>query len=100
MWYKLSSCPDARIWPNILVVAELAFNLPFSNGRVEQIFSSLKVLKTDRRTSMQNETLNDLLEVYIEGPPLSSFSADSAIELWWNDCSTSGRINQQPRKEY
>ena len=99
VWYKLSSCPDARKWPNI-VVLELAFSLPCSNGRVEQNFSCLKVLKTDRRTSMQKETLNYLLEVYIEGPPLSSFDADSAIELWWNDCSTTRRINQQPRKEY
>lgn len=46
--YKLYTCPDARKRPNILSVCELSFSLPFSNERVEQIFSSLKVLKTNR----------------------------------------------------
>ena len=100
VWYKLYSCPDARKWPNILSLCELSFSLPFSNGRDEQIFSSLKVLKTTRRTNMQGDTLNDLLEIYVEGPTLSSFCPDHAIELWWSDCSTTRRVNQQPRKEY
>ena len=100
VWYKLYSCPDARKWPNILSLSELSFSLPFCNGRVEQIFSSLKVLKTIRRTNMQSDTLNDLLEIYVEGPTLNSFCPDSAIELWWSDCSTTRRVNQQQRKEY
>ena len=100
MWYTLCTCPDARKWPNVLILSELAFSLPFSNGRVEQIFSSLKILKTSRRTNMQGDTLNDLLEIYVEDPPLSSFCPDEAIELWWHDCTTSRRPNQQPRKDY
>ena len=90
IWYKLFSCPDSHKWPNVLMLCELAFN---SNGRVEQIFSSMKVLKTDRRTNMQSDTLNDIMEIYVEGPPLSSFSPDNAIQLWWNDCATSRRVN-------
>ena len=100
VWYKLNTCPDARKWQNILGLCELSFSLSFSNGRVEQIFSSLKVLKTTRRTNMQGGTLNDLLEIYVEGPTLSSFCPDRAIELWWSDCSTTRRCHQQPRKEY
>ena len=49
---------------------------------------------------MQASTLNDLMEIYVEGPPLSSFSPDSAIKLWWNDCTTSRQVNQHQRKEY
>ena len=45
VWYKLYSCPDAQNWSNILSLCELSFSLPFSNGRVEQIFSTLKVVK-------------------------------------------------------
>ena len=81
----------------VLSLCELAFSLPFSNGRVEQIFSSMKVLKTNCR---QSDTLNDLLEIYVEGPVLSSFCPDHAIELWWSDCCTTRRVNQQTRKEY
>lgn len=100
VWYKLHSCPDARKWPSILGLCDLAFSLPFSNGRVEQIFSSLKVVKTIRRTNLQGDTLNDLLDIYIEGPTLSLFCPDRAIELWWSDCSTTRRVNQQPRKGF
>ena len=46
---------------------ELCFSLPFSNERVEQIFSSLKVVKTNKRTKLATESLNDLLEIYVEG---------------------------------
>ena len=60
----------------------------------------MKSLKTDRRTNMNSDILNDIMEIYVEGPPLSSFSPDNAIQLWWNDCATSRRVNQQPRKEY
>ena len=49
---------------------------------------------------MQSDTLNDLLEIYVEGPTLRSFCPDHAIELWWSDCNTTRRPNQQPRKAY
>ena len=44
-------------------------------------------------------TIDDLLDISIEGPPLSSLSADSAINLWRTDCRTT-RTNQTKRKPY
>ena len=35
IWYKLHTCPDLRRWPNILLLCELVFSLPFSTSRVE-----------------------------------------------------------------
>ena len=84
----------------MLHLCELLFSLPFSNGQIERMFSAMKVIKTDRRTNLQTETLSDLLEINMEGPSLSSFSADPAIALWWEDCKTTRRVNQAPRKEY
>lgn len=69
-------------------------------GRVEQIFSRLKIVKTNNRTSLNTDTLDDLLEVFVEGPSLRDFSADSAVDLWWKDSCTSRRPNQGPRKAY
>ena len=99
IWYKLHTCPDVWNWPNLLKLCALAFSLPFSNGRVEQIFL-MKVVKTARRSNFKNDTLNDLLEIYIEGPTLNSFCPDVAIELWWSDCCTTRGVNQLPRKTY
>ena len=52
VWYLLHVCPDIEKWPSILLLCELVFSLPFSNGRVEQIFSSLKLIKTKNRTNL------------------------------------------------
>lgn len=100
IWYKLHVAPDVSKWPNVLVLCELLFSLPFSNGRVERIFSSMKVIKTDRRTNLLTETLSDLMEIQVEGPALLDFSASSAVQLWWEDCCTTRRVNQAPRKPY
>ena len=94
IWYTLHTCPDASKWSNILLL--LMFCLPFSTSQVEQ----LKVIKTDRRTNLQNDTLYTLLVICVEGPLLSSFSADTAVHMWSKSCSTTRRVNQNPRKDY
>ena len=81
-------------------MGELLLSLPFSTAKVERFFSTLKIIKNERRTNLNISTLNDLLEVNTEGPTLSNFSADAAVDLWWSDCSSGRRINQKPRKEY
>ena len=81
VWYNLHICPDSHKWPNILLLCELAFSLPFSNARVEQIFSCLKMIKTNNRTRLNTSTLDDLLEIFLEGPPFKDFSADTALEV-------------------
>ena len=45
-------------------------------------------------------TLRDLLEIKIEGPPFDEFIPKPAVELWWKDCKTTRKVNQFPRKEY
>lgn len=67
VWYFLHVCPDAEKWPSVLLLCELVF----SNGRVEQ--------KTTNRTGLLTRTLDDLLEIGVEGPPLP---ADDTIDLW------------------
>lgn len=100
VWYNLHVCPDARRWQNALLLCELGFSLPFSNGRVERIFSALKLVKTDRPTRLHSSTLTDLLEIVTQGPSLENFSPKKAVNLWGSDCATSRRVNHSQRKEY
>ena len=85
VWYKLHTTPDSRKWPNILLLSQLLFSLPFTNSMVERAFSTLKVVKTDRRTSLLTSTLDDLMEINVEGPNPQDISADDAVQLWWAD---------------
>ena len=64
------------------------------------MFSSLKIIKTFNRTSLSVNSLDDLLEIFVEGPPLDCFSADAAVDLWWSSCCTTRRVNQGSRKPY
>ena len=61
IWYKLHVVPDASKWPNVLLLCNLLFSLPVSNGRVESIFFSMNVIKTERRATMHTNTLSDLI---------------------------------------
>ena len=38
------------------------------------------------------------MEINIEGSPLSEFSAEAAVDLWWGNCCTTCRVNQNPRQ--
>ena len=69
-------------WGNaIIFLARLIFLLPSSNGKLERVFSQLNVIKSNKRTSLKNDTLDDLLVLAIDSVPLSDFCPDSAIEL-------------------
>ena len=50
---------------NILDLVRLLLNLPFSNGKLEHIFSILKLIKADKRSSISDEALDDLLSLNI-----------------------------------
>ena len=83
--------------PNLL--CKLIFSLPFTTSCVEQTFSLLKIMKMKCQTSLHTSTLSDLLVINLEAPPLSSFSPETTVELWWKECCIT-RVNQNPRKEY
>lgn len=98
VWYKLYTALDARKWPNVILVSELLFSLPFTNSIVERTFSAMKIVKTNRHTSLLSSKLDDLMEINVEGPELENFSPDQAVQLWWSDHTR--RPNQPPRKQY
>ena len=79
---------------------KLLFSLPFSTAKVERLFSMLKIMKTEKRTALSITSVNDLMEINTKGPSLGNFNAEAAVSLWWNDCATTRRINQHPRKKY
>ena len=55
------------------------------------------MIKSNKRTSLKKDTLDDLLVLAIDNVPLSDFCPD-AIELWWKDKVR--RSSQSERKEY
>ena len=98
VWWRLYHSPNASSWTNILALVQLLFTLPVSNGKLERVFSTLKVIKVDKRSSLSNEVLDDLLMLNTDPCSLKDFNPDKSIHRWWEDKVR--RPNQQPRKDY
>ena len=98
VWWRLFHAPSASEWANALVLIELLFSLPASNGKLERVFSQLNIIKSDKRVQLSNETLNDLLTISMNTDSLDCFDPDPAIDLWWNDKVR--RPNPKVRKPY
>ena len=72
--------------------------MPASNGKLERTFSQLQIIKTEKRSLLNNEQLDDLLRLNTDVLPLAKFDANPSINLWWNE--KSWRVNQHPTKPY
>ena len=56
--------------PNHATLAELLLVFPVSNATVERGFSAMKRIKSDWRNRLNEETLDNLMRISIDGPPL------------------------------
>ena len=54
-------------------------HLPMSTSDCERCFSAMNRTKTDYHNKMHTETLDHLLRVKIEGPPLQDFGSNSPV---------------------
>ena len=89
---------SGQIKINVLVLAELLFSLPASNGKLERVFSTLGTIKVDKRSRLSNQALDDLLLIKNNDIPLVKFSPDPCIDLWWQ--GKVRRPSQKKRKDY
>ena len=98
VWWRLFHAPNASEWCNALTLVRLLLTLPVSNGKLERIFSTLKVIKVDKRSLLGNDTLDDLLVLNTDRISLKDFNPDRSIRVWWN--AKARWPNQHPRKDY
>ena len=98
VWWRLFHAPNHAEWSNVLILAELVFSLPASNGKLERIFSTLGTIKVDTRSRLTNESLDDQLVVKCDKIPLANFDPNPSIDLWWS--AKNRRPSQKKRKQY
>ena len=77
---------------NILMLIETVLVLPISSAICERGFSAVKRIKSDWRSNLKTETMNNLLLVSIEGPSLDDYNAERAVHAWW----TGGQRERRP----
>ena len=82
-WRRIFNCSRASCdFKNILLVIEIAFCMPVSAAVCERSFSLLKRIKTDTRSNLGADRLENLIRICLEDPPLKSFDVMPAINKW------------------
>ena len=61
VWWRLFNAPTKCDWRSTLLLVQLLFSLPASNGTVERVFSLSNIIKTYRRSLLSAESFDDLL---------------------------------------
>ena len=67
----------------ISALLEISMVMPWSTASCERGFSALNLIKTSHRSCLQHDSMDDLLHISVNCPPINKFSTDEAIELWW-----------------
>ena len=57
VWWRVFNAFNATEWSNALLLVQLLFSLPASNGKLERVFSTVNVIKVNKR---DNDSLDDL----------------------------------------
>ena len=69
--------------PNLASLARLTVVLPVTIATVKRSFSDMKLIKTQLRSRLGEETLNHTMRISIEGSDkLNSEDLDSIIQYW------------------
>ena len=84
--HMLKQPPYRHFYPLLSNLAECSLSIPISNACPERGASTLKRIKTRLRSRFQNDMLQALMQVSINGPPLHSDQCKElihdSVQLW------------------
>ena len=83
IWPLLLTCYQEK-FPNLAHLIEVLLVFPISNATVEHCFSTMRRIKTEWRLRLSEETLNHLMRISIDGPPLSEFDTYPAVQRFFS----------------
>ena len=85
----------AAKYPNLALIVQLLLVLPASNAIVERGFSAMRRIKTDWRCNLAAGTLDHLMRISLEGPPLSSFDPGKTVARFFSQPRKPGKRKHQ-----
>ena len=69
------------LYPGMAWLAEIYRVIPPHTADVERDFSQMKLIKTYLRNRMNEQTLDSIMRIVIEGPTLKEFPLEEAVKL-------------------
>ena len=70
-------------YPNLATLVEILLVFLVSNATVEHGFNAMKRIRSDWRNRLNEETLDNLMRISIDGPPLSGFDPQMAAKQFF-----------------
>ena len=104
VWKKIFTNADVkRDCRNALDIIEILLVTPFSNAKLERMFSRMARVKSDWRNRLGRDRLDALLRIGEEGPPCEDFDPNPSIDKWFEASvrrltSSSHRYPEKRRK--
>ena len=83
---------------NLVHFIRILLLLPVSNAIVERGFSAMRRIKTDWRSSLGKESLDNLMRISIDGPPTENFEPKEATRWFFTTARRSGTQPYGSRK--
>ena len=71
-------------YPRILDLFDIILTIPATSAACERGFSQMKLIKTEKRSSMKEESLSNCFTTKLEGPSIKEFDPLPAIDIWFN----------------
>ena len=104
MWQKIFRNESIKQeCKNVLHVFEIMLIVPFTNAKVERLFSRMNRVKTDIGNRLSRRRLGVCLCVGEEGPDVADFDPDPVIDKWFADKTchlTAGPHNYGKRSKH
>ena len=68
-------------YPRILDLFDVILTIPATSTACERGFSHMKLIKSEKRSSMKEESLSNSLMIKLEGPSIKEFDPLPAIDI-------------------
>jgi hypothetical protein len=63
---------SSNFFPNLSKLLCIFLAIPLDSVECERMFSAINLIKTKQRNRLESETLNDLMMIYKNGPPMNN----------------------------
>lgn len=92
LWQRFLTDPElSEQFRNILFVAGIVLMFPVSTACCERGFSVMKHIKSDWRSCLNTDTLDDLLRISLSGVSVCDYDTVRAVNQWWNSAERARR---------
>ena len=85
VWQTVWKCDNIhKECANVMHIIELLLITPFTNAKVERLFSRMNRVKTILRSRLSSQRLETQLRIGEEGCSLAYFKPKDALDYWFN----------------